>query len=111
MLGFREDDVPVMVVHDTRGAARQLLVHGHYARAYATLEPCWQGSVRSIQAHLGVPLEEALACFAARRCERRARRKPPSPRASRQLGHARAYIAQMQECGEPIDVEQLIELL
>jgi hypothetical protein len=68
-ISLGDNRVPAVIVHpsDKRTIARELLLNGHYDRAYKALEECWRDSPRSIAAHLGVPLPEALQCFAARR--------------------------------------------
>lgn len=110
-LCWPDEKVPVRVVHDARNAARQLLVNGHPDRAFVTIEECWQDSPRSIEKHLGVPFDQALACYAARRPPKVTIRKAPKRESLRTLKQVRAYLCTVAECGNPVDVHELLSLL
>lgn len=45
----------------------ELILRGHYDRAFGYLPECWSHSVRDVQAFTGVPMTEALQCFASRK--------------------------------------------
>jgi hypothetical protein len=53
----------------------ELILRGHYDRAFGYLPECWSHSVGDIQAFTGVPMTEALQCFASRQ-----RLRPKVPR-------------------------------
>lgn len=60
-----------------RLVCNELILRGHYDRAFGYLPECWSHSVRDIQAFTGVPMSEALQCFTSRK---RVHIKPPQER-------------------------------
>lgn len=55
----------------------ELILRGHYDRAFELLPECWSHSALDIQAFTGYPMGEALQCFATRK---RVHPKPPQER-------------------------------
>lgn len=103
--------VPSIVTSDSRVIAKELLLAGHYERAYLALDECWRDCPRSIQSHLGVTMQLALSCFAARRQAAPKARRAQKRESLRLVARIRAYLVSVEEGTLEFDPEMIREIV
>lgn len=108
---FKTEQPPSIVTSDNRIIARQLVLAGHYDRAYLALDECWTDSARSIASHLGVPMPIALECFATRRHARPKPRHAQKRESLRIVARIRAYLVSVDEGTLEFDPEMIREIV